>query len=75
MVITAVSGALWDAPDVMEADLELQMCLLAGEVGTRSRNRLINAADVPLLAAGWTPLKPMLLKPDESHVNTRTRLK
>ena len=62
-MITAVSAALRDALDAMEADLELQMRLLAGEVGTRTRNRLIDAADVPLLAAGWTPLKPMVLKP------------
>jgi hypothetical protein len=62
-MITAVSAALRDALDVMEADLELQMRLLAGEVGTRARNRLIDAADVPLLAAGWPPLKPMVLKP------------
>ena len=62
-MITAMSAALRDALDAMEADLELQMRLLAGEVGTRTRNRLIDAADVPLLAAGWTPLKPMVLKP------------
>ena len=61
-MIGAVTDALRAELDAMAGDLELQMLLLAGRVGTRARNRLTGAADVPLLEAGWSRLMPMIVQ-------------